>query len=340
MTLTVLSGILAGITTLLFGARFVLRNKVGLFDLFTVIGGHFTHGLAMVYMAVVMLGVKPIFGWDWIVYFYLVFALVFLLRLILVVRVEQFNQTPIIGFEKQSTWWWEVVHTFNHLAMAYMFLELIYWNEILTVLAIISSTALMIIGISGIPKHLGPDYHKNRAYALFGDFGHISMALSMIIMFGIMQWSMGSMNHGESHHDHAKHSAHAEDDQGQIVAQLMKQFHTEASPLSVGPVSLSGNWAVAGWLQDGKGGRGLLQKTDTGWFIYLCSGSSLKDVEILIEIGVPKADAQAIVDQLLTAEKSLRSEDVVLQDSFAGTVIIGTNGVEDHGAHGHTQHKH
>src|SRR5690606_8167080 len=60
-------------------------------------------------------------------------------------------------------------------------------------------------------------------------------------------------------HDHAAMPA---DDSGQIVHIMKAQFDRPEAPLGVDAIVVDGGWAVAGWAQDGKGGRALLKKRE------------------------------------------------------------------------------
>jgi copper(I)-binding protein len=143
--------------------------------------------------------------------------------------------------------------------------------------------------------------------------------------------------HGE-HHAHAASTdmPQSEDPAVAIPAVMKAIFETGDSKLAVDPVVVQGDFAVAGWVQDGKGGRALLKKGHKGWAIHLCSGDSLKDAANLAKVGMSQADAQAMADKLATAESSVDPETLKLFASFEGTVMMG--GDHAHGAHdGHAQ---
>lgn len=342
MELTILSGIFAAVTAVLYGLRFVNRKSIGGYDFVADVGGHFLHGVFMFYMAIVMLGASTFLGWNWIAYLFGALVILFLLRTVLVIRAKVFGFEPLFKFERHSKWWWDPLHATNHLVMVYMFLDMSLWQESWTYLAIANSALILVLYVKKIVERLAQEESADRTFAFYSDIGHVTMALSMILMLYVMQWSMGSMSHGATHHDHSAHMTMTTgDDRDQVVSQLKKQFETPESPLSVNPVALSGGWAVAGWSQNGQGGRGLLQKSDTGWFIYLCSGSSLKDYDMLVRAGVPEADARLIVEQLQVAEDSMTDEAVALQDSFEGTVVVGVTADQSSkdGAD-HTGHEH
>lgn len=150
--------------------------------------------------------------------------------------------------------------------------------------------------------------------------------------------------------DHSNHKAHAGHGSGaahgapaatgdattDISAKLKAMFETEGHPLAVNPVVVAGDWAIAGWAQDGRGGRALLKKKGDAWSIHLCSGDSLKDAAALKQIGLPAADADGLAVKLAEAEKGLDPALLAMFASFEGTVMV--EGADDGHAHGH-QHK-
>ncbi|WP_246780347.1 copper uptake system-associated protein [Rhizobium sp. AQ_MP] len=151
--------------------------------------------------------------------------------------------------------------------------------------------------------------------------------------------------HPEAHAAHGAGSAHEPAPTGDaavdITAKLKAMFETEGNPLAVEPVVVAGDWAIAGWIQDGKGGRALLKRKGEGWSIHLCSGDSLKEAAVLTKIGIPASDAEHLAHHLAEAEKPLPAETLALFASFEGTVMVeGAEGEAGH-AHGHgdSQHK-
>lgn len=131
-----------------------------------------------------------------------------------------------------------------------------------------------------------------------------------------------------THADAAAHGSMAHMDQSgmtdidAIRAMQTAMFNTPENPLDMGPVVISGEFAVSDWAQGGAGGRALLRKTAKGWGVHLCAGAGLKDAAMLISIGVPEADANALALQLAEAEMSLESAEIELYDSFKGTMMV------------------
>lgn len=146
----------------------------------------------------------------------------------------------------------------------------------------------------------------------------------------------GSVDHSAMGHDaagaHAAHGAgHAApvqtgDAMVDIEAMLKAQFDTPETPLTVAPISVHGPVAIAGWMQDGRGGRAFLRQDDKGWFIELCSGSSLMLPATLQSLGLSAADAEALLTQAKAAEATLGPDTIALLDSFDGTLIVGRDG--------------
>lgn len=139
------------------------------------------------------------------------------------------------------------------------------------------------------------------------------------------------MDHGQKH---GAADQAGGDDAAMIAAVMGKQFDRPDAPLKVEPVAVSGEWAVAGWAQDDKGGRALLKKGHHGWVIHMCGGEGFRRAENLAKIGLPQVDADAIAAALSTAEAALGAEKVALFDSFEGEIVIEGGAHGAHGAHG------
>jgi copper(I)-binding protein len=158
-----------------------------------------------------------------------------------------------------------------------------------------------------------------------------------------VEFSVGPAGASADQHQHKHHAAAAStgmpqsDDPAVAIPAVLKGiFETADSKLAVNPVVVQGDFAIAGWVQDGKGGRALLKKGHKGWSIHLCSGDSLKQAANLAKVGMSEADALALADKLATAEATVEQETLKLFASFEGTVMMGDDGA--HGGHdGHQQ---
>ncbi|MBK8457930.1 MAG: copper uptake system-associated protein [Phyllobacteriaceae bacterium] len=154
----------------------------------------------------------------------------------------------------------------------------------------------------------------------------------------VTPWVDGGHDAHAAHATHEADDAVPADDAGQITHIMKAQFDRPDAPLAVEPVAVGGEWAVASWRQDGKGGRALLKKGGHGWSIHLCSGASLKDGMKLAEIGVPHEQAMSLATHLADAEGKLPAEAIAQFDSFEGTVMI-EGGAHPSGGHdAHNQH--
>jgi hypothetical protein len=120
----------------------------------------------------------------------------------------------------------------------------------------------------------------------------------------------------------------------EAITHLMKSmFDTPENPLSVDPVVVRGDNAIAGWVQGGKGGRALLWRVEGQWQIRLCSGDGLKDPKLLENANIAAEDARQLLADLAVAEAGLDPAVLARFSSFEGTMMI------EPGA-GHQGHSH
>lgn len=133
---------------------------------------------------------------------------------------------------------------------------------------------------------------------------------------------------GEGGHDH---SAMADgmtmvemtgDPMVDIAAVMKAQFDTPENPLTVAPISVQGEVAIAGWAQGDKGGRAFLRMGDMGWSIEVCAGAGLLQPEMLTGLGMTEADAATLLAAVTAAEAGLGAEAVALFDSFDGEMFF------------------
>lgn len=139
---------------------------------------------------------------------------------------------------------------------------------------------------------------------------------------------------GQGAHNHAAAPA---DDGAAIMHLLKAQFDRPEAPLSVAPIVVMADWAIAGWAQDGKGGRALLAKKGGEWKIRLCTGAAAKEAANLAQMGVPEEHAAHLAMMLAEAEAALDPKLPALFDSFEGTLMIEGDGHDGHGG-GHDSH--
>lgn len=131
------------------------------------------------------------------------------------------------------------------------------------------------------------------------------------------------------------HDAHGGPDEQQITHVMKRQFDKPEAPLSVAPVVVVGDAAVAGWTQQGKGGRALLRKEKAGWSIHVCAGKGLTQTDVLEMSGLPKTQAADMARLVARAEAALTAQQRALFDSFEGVLKVGGEGAAPHG---HGQH--
>ena len=131
-------------------------------------------------------------------------------------------------------------------------------------------------------------------------------------------------------------SAFANDDKHVIVHLMKGMFDTPEAPLTVEPVVVLGDNAIAGWVQGDKGGRALLCRVDGQWQIRLCSGDGLKDPKLLENANISAADAATLVAELAAAEAALDPTVLAKFSSFQGTMMISPDAGHQAHTHGST----
>lgn len=128
-------------------------------------------------------------------------------------------------------------------------------------------------------------------------------------------------------------TSNASDDRHAIIHLMKKMFDTPESPLLVDPVVVRGDNAIAGWIQEERGGRALLWRVHGQWQIRLCSGDGLKEQALLESANISPADAKALLADLAAAEAKLDPAVIAKFSLFEGTMMI------EPGA-GHSGHAH
>lgn len=120
------------------------------------------------------------------------------------------------------------------------------------------------------------------------------------------------------------------DDDTAIRAVMMAQFDRPEAPLTVAPVVLQGDTAMAGWAQEGRGGRALLRRGETGWYVAMCAGEQLLDEHVLMHNGIHEG-AATLIAAMRDAEAG-GAGDTALFNSFTDLLVFEQG--EGH-AHGH-----
>jgi hypothetical protein len=109
-------------------------------------------------------------------------------------------------------------------------------------------------------------------------------------------------------------------DQQKIVDIIAKFYDREDNKVNTHPVVVENNFAVADWTQASAGGRALLRKNSNQWTITLCAGDGLKDIDFLIQAGVPRDHALILIKKLEKAEQDIPAERVKQFSLFSGAV--------------------
>lgn len=126
-----------------------------------------------------------------------------------------------------------------------------------------------------------------------------------------------------AHEPLAHSAAHAMTDAQAIEFNMKKLFDKPEAPLAVAPITIEGDYALAGWIQSGKGGRALLKKEKGQWSIQVCGGDGLKKASALSQTGMPSAIAERLVSKVLTAEAKLSEDQLKKLSMFDGIVKVG-----------------
>jgi hypothetical protein len=167
-----------------------------------------------------------------------------------------------------------------------------------------------------------------------------SRALAFVLGIALASLAHAHDTPHDAQHAPAVHAAVSDLDA--IHAVLMKTWDQPQARLRVEPVVIRGDVAIAGWQQGERGGRALLRKPSgaQGWIVAICAGDGLKDVALLRDVGVPAADADALVQALAQAEARLDPTALTRFASFDGLVRMDEHGNHPpgHGANAHDGH--
>lgn len=109
---------------------------------------------------------------------------------------------------------------------------------------------------------------------------------------------------------------------------LQGVFDRPESRLVVPSVAFAGDYAVAGWLQDGRGGRTLLKRSADGWEFVVCGGEELRTAAGLREAGLPEALVQPMAQAVQASEASLPTDQRAMLGDFKG--LMKMEGVRHH----------
>lgn len=120
----------------------------------------------------------------------------------------------------------------------------------------------------------------------------------------------------------------------QITMVMKKLFEKPDAPLTVVPISVVGDYAVAGWIQGDRGGRAFLQKDNNQWSISVCGGSGLTQAREMQTIGMKSDAAARLAAAVVAAESKLGADKRKLFDGFKGMVKVDPAGHDEHSMQG------
>ncbi len=111
-------------------------------------------------------------------------------------------------------------------------------------------------------------------------------------------------------------------DQEQIKQLMKHQFDKPHAPLSVAPIAVVGDHALASWIQVESGGRALLVRHHGKWSIALCGGDGLTKIDVLEKTGMSKQVATQLSKQLIDSESKLSPKHKKMFSMFKGEVKV------------------
>jgi len=119
------------------------------------------------------------------------------------------------------------------------------------------------------------------------------------------------------------HGGHSEADVEGVRHAMMSTWDRPDARLTVSPVVISGQFALAGWVQGDRGGRALLRGGNGKWRVTACAGDGLKDSKLLEQAGVPASAARELVRSISAAEAKLPAQHVEKLALFDGWMTVG-----------------
>lgn len=78
-----------------------------------------------------------------------------------------------------------------------------------------------------------------------------------------------------------------------IEAALKAEWDKPNHPIRIPALAIHGDYAIADWIQEPRGGRALLIYNGNVWQTILCGDVNMKQVSNLISAGVPQNDAKS-----------------------------------------------
>lgn len=105
-----------------------------------------------------------------------------------------------------------------------------------------------------------------------------------------------------------------------IEALMRATWDRPDAPLTVGPIAVDSDFAIADWTQGHMGGRALLTKRDGTWRVILCAGDGIRNETGLVSVGIPGRTATALARELAELERDAEPERLAAMARFAGIV--------------------
>ena len=122
---------------------------------------------------------------------------------------------------------------------------------------------------------------------------------------------------------HARAAAADVADQTAIATLLHGTFDRKDAQLTIAPIVVVGDYAIAGWTQGEMGGRALLRKKAQQWSLILCAGDKIKSARSLMTAGVSGPDASALERDLAAAESAMSKQQTAMFSRFQGITMMG-----------------
>jgi hypothetical protein len=101
------------------------------------------------------------------------------------------------------------------------------------------------------------------------------------------------------------------------IAHALQAKYGAKGSVSVEPIVLRNDYAVADFVQGDIGGRAVLQKHKGLWQVLTLTGQDARDAAYLVKIGVPQVEARALANMLVTSEKQVPEERLAKLDRYA-----------------------
>jgi hypothetical protein len=118
----------------------------------------------------------------------------------------------------------------------------------------------------------------------------------------------------------------AAEDETAIRRLLRDLFDRPDAPLTVEPIVIEQDAAIADWSQGEQGGRAFLKRKGGTWEVALCGGDALRQSASLEKLGLAKPRAQALAASLAKAERSLSTVLLERMTKFDGVVAVDAAG--------------